>query len=85
MKPIATLAKHDDRMIDLTRSLKLPHGSLTPGIDPNPRWPALRSLSEAERRSAHQEADEFTQSVLVAGLAFGLLMLAILAYHIATS
>lgn len=35
-------------MIDLTRHLHLPHGSLTPGVDPEPRW----------RIEARQDADD---------------------------
>lgn len=50
MKTIAHLPPENPRMIDLTRSLKLPHGSLSPNTDPEPRW----------RIEARQEADDFS-------------------------
>lgn len=50
MKTIAHLPPTDTRMIDLTRSLKLPHGSLSPNTDPEPRW----------RIEARQDAEDFS-------------------------
>jgi hypothetical protein len=58
------------RGIDLNRHLDLPHGSLTPGCHPEPRWPALRSLSEAERLEARQDAEDTARVIRYAGLAF---------------
>lgn len=52
--------------IDLNRSLKLPHGSLTPGCQPEPRWPALRSLSKAERIEARRDAVETARVAILA-------------------
>jgi hypothetical protein len=71
MKTIATVAPPDIRMIDLTRSLKLPHGSLTPGIDPEPRW----------RIEARQAGDEFTGSAIMLFAAFVLLTAIIMGYY----
>lgn len=50
-KTIAHLpADRAPRMIDLTRRLNLPYGSLTPGVDtPEPRW----------RIEARQDAEAF--------------------------
>lgn len=93
MKTIAHLPPADNRMIDLTRHLNLPHGSLSPLLPvsksdrlatPDP-WPARARLTPQERLAANDAAEEFTSKVLIAGLAFGLLMLAILAYHLATA
>ena len=60
MKTIAHLPPENPRMIDLTRSLKLPHGSLTPGTDPEPRW----------RIEARQDADDFSLWARVLLVAF---------------
>lgn len=75
MKTITHLPPEDNRMIDLHRSLKLPHGSLTPGIDPEPRW----------RIEARQDAKEFQRGSLIVGIAFFLLCAAIIAYHLLTA
>lgn len=56
--------------IDLNRHLELPHGSLTPGCHPEPRWHALRSLSEAERIEARQDAEDTARVIRYAGYAF---------------
>lgn len=50
MKTIAYLPPQTPRMIDLTRSLQLPHGSLSPNTDPEPKW----------RIAARQAAGDFS-------------------------
>jgi len=62
------------RMIDLTRSLRLPHGSLTPGVDPDPepRW----------RRDARQAADETSPLAAWLFLAFISVSAAIIGYYL---
>lgn len=61
------------RMIDLTRSLRLPYGSLTPGIEhPEPVW----------RVEARQAGDECRKS---SALIFGLFLaffIGILGYYL---
>ena len=56
--------------IDLNRHLDLPHGSLTPGCHPEPRWPALRSLGEEGLIEARQDAEDTARVVKYAGIAF---------------
>lgn len=74
MKPIAHLpASKQARMIDLTRSLKLPHGSLTPNTDPEPRW----------RIEARRDAEEFQRATLITGIAFLLFVGTLLGYYLA--
>lgn len=68
--------------INLTRSLKLPHGSLTPGTDPEPRWPALRSLGKAGRLEARQEGDDFTARAALIFGGFLLLFVAAIAIYL---
>lgn len=46
--------------IDLRRSLNLPHGSLTPGCHPEPRW----------RIEARQDAQDTARVACWAGIAF---------------
>jgi hypothetical protein len=46
--------------IDLHRSLKLPHGSLSPGCHPEPRW----------RVEAREDAQDTARVIRYAGLAF---------------
>ncbi len=70
MKTIAHLPPTDTRMIDLTRSLKLPHGSLSPNTDPEPRW----------RIEARQDADHFSRHALALLVAFILIAHAIFAF-----
>lgn len=60
MKTIAHLPPENPRMIDLTRSLKLPHGSLTPNTDPEPRW----------RIEARQDAEHFSRAAVWLLIAF---------------
>lgn len=74
MKPIAHLTPADDRMIDLTRSLKLPHGSLSPHTDPEPQW----------RIDARQDADATSPLAAWMFLAFLSLSASIIAYHLLT-
>lgn len=69
MKTIAHLPPTDTRMIDLTRSLKLPHGSLSPNTDPEPKW----------RIEARQDADHFSRAAVWLLIAFILLAHAIFA------
>jgi hypothetical protein len=70
MKTIAHLPPTDTRMIDLTRSLKLPHGSLSPNTDPEPRW----------RIEARQDADHFSRAAVWLLVAFILIAHAIFAF-----
>lgn len=70
MKTIAHLPPTDTRMIDLTRSLKLPHGSLSPNTDPEPKW----------RIEARQEADHFSRAAVWLLITFILLAHAIFAF-----
>lgn len=70
MKTIAYLPPADNRMIDLQRSLKLPYGSLTPHVEPEPRW----------RIEARQAAEEFQRATLIGAIAFFLLVITIIAY-----
>lgn len=72
MKTIEHVQPADLRMIDLTRSLKLPHGSLTPGVDPEPRW----------RRDARQDADETSPIAAWLLLAFIAVAGAIIGYYL---
>lgn len=67
MKTIIHLPPADNRMIDLTRSLKLPHGSLSPHTDPEPRW----------RVEARQDAESFSWKAvgLMAGWIIGCTLL----------
>jgi hypothetical protein len=58
--------------IDLRRSLTLPHGSLTPGCHPEPRW----------RIEARQDAADTARVIRSAGLAF--LAFTLLTYAAAT-
>jgi len=84
MKTIEHVQRTDIQMIDLTRSLTLPHGSLTPGCQPEPRWPAVRDLSAAERRAAIRAGDEFTERAVVIFAGFLLFFIAtITAYCLA--
>jgi hypothetical protein len=46
--------------IDLRRSLHLPHGSLTPGCHPEPRW----------RIEARQDAEEYRRMARYMSIAF---------------
>ena len=46
--------------IDLNRHLELPHGSLTPGCHPEPRW----------RIEARQDAEDTARVIRYAGYAF---------------
>ena len=69
MKTIAHLPPTDTRMIDLTRSLKLPHGSLSPNTDPEPKW----------RIEARQDADHFSRAAVWLLVAFILLAHALFA------
>jgi len=75
MKPIAILPPADNRMIDLTRSLKLPHGSLSPHTEPEPRW----------RIDARQDAKEFQRGCLIFGIAFVLFAASLIAYYLTTA
>lgn len=70
MKTIAHLPPENPRMIDLTRSLKLPHGSLSPNTDPEPRW----------RIAARQDAEHFSRAAIGLLIAFILIAHAIFAY-----
>jgi len=72
MKTIAHLPPTDTRMIDLTRSLNLPHGSLSPNTDPEPRW----------RIEARQEAQEGSSNMVWLFLGFIVLMAAIITHYI---
>ena len=69
MKTIDHLPPTDTRMIDLTRSLKLPHGSLSPNTDPEPKW----------RIEPRQDADHFSRAAVWLLIAFILLAHAIFA------
>ena len=62
------------RMIDLTRSLRLPHGSLTPGVEhPEPGW----------RVEARQDGDEFTHSAkLIFGIFLAFFILCLGGYYL---
>lgn len=60
MKTIIHLPPADNRMIDLTRSLKLPHGSLSPDCEHEPRW----------RIESREDADYTARIVGYAGLCF---------------
>jgi hypothetical protein len=72
MKTIAHLPPTDTRMIDLTRSLKLPHGSLSPNTNPEAKW----------RIEARQDAKEYSSHALYLFLAFLVLSLAILSHYL---
>jgi len=74
MKTIEHVQRTDIQMIDLTRSLKLPHGSLTPGVDPEPRW----------RSDARQDADETSPIAAWLLLAFVTVFTAIIGYYLIT-
>jgi hypothetical protein len=72
MKTIAHLPPTDTRMIDLTRSLKLPHGSLSPNTNPEPKW----------RTEARQDAEECSSHALYLFLGFIVLMAAIITHYL---
>ena len=72
MKTIAHLPPENPRMIDLTRSLKLPHGSLSPNTHPEPRW----------RIEARQDAQECSSNMVWLFLGFIVLMAAIITHYL---
>jgi len=72
MNTIAHLPPANPRMIDLTRSLRLPHGSLSPNTDTEPKW----------RIEARQDADHFSRAAVYLLVGFIVLTSAIIAHYL---